>query len=1031
MAAEIRIRPLPHLMTVLTALICALSFATSVEAQSGSLAVRDSFRIGSTGVLCSAQTAALDPDAPGMFDRAYTIVCRDASAAVGRLYALRVDADDSLAALRLRREATLECATPTPIVLADLEDVQVSECARRSDGLPYQLYAVQRRNTVYVAEGLKGYESAVTLGLRTLATDRPVEGAVEVAVTQAGDPAAFARTQAGMVDADTAMNEGYLRNNAGSFAEAAAFFGSLVEGGADRPRDAASAEYLLNNGLQQSNLGDGPAADLAFRQAEERGAAGDPVLGRMLRNYRAMAALNRRRPREALTQLAAPVVQVTAQTDEQLSRGVISETVADRINRANLGTRRLSGVQGRLRPYERARILDAQAATLRGTALRLSGRPAEALSAFAEADGILSSVRGGDIASAAFLKSEALAETALTREALGDLPGADRDFTESVQLLTVSYPLSASGLMAKARLAAYRARRGDTDNALALYGEVVDASHEIPGGATALRDLLRPYFALLARHGDDRASVVRMFAASQVLTRPGLAQTQAVLARELSAGDDEAARLFRETLTRSREVTRAAGDVATLAAEEPADGTAQAQALITARARLAALQEEQVTLQARLAVYPRYRVLDPQGLSLAELQGALRPGEAYYEVRTLGPDAYAIFITPDDARAFRIDATTTQIGTMVADLRNSIVRLNGGQFVTRPFDVDLSQRLYEHLFGPLGEAMGKVSHLIYEPDGPLLQLPPNLLVMDQASVDRYAARTASRNGDPFDFTGVAWLGRDRDVTTAVSPRAFVDVRAAPPSRAERAYIGLGSNARPNLMTSFLSPRPTAMATDRCAWPLDTWMNPIRPDELYAAREVLGAEQGAVAIHADFSDSAIARREDLADYRIVHFATHGLVTAPHPDCAARPALLTSFGSGGSDGLLSFREIYDLRIDADVVILSACDTAGTATIEATRDAGVATGGNFALDGLVRAFVGAGGRTIVASHWPVPDDYDATRTLILGMIEAPPGAGVATALRQAERGLMDQAATSHPYYWAAFAVVGDGERPIAVAR
>ena len=113
-------------------------------------------------------------------------------------------------------------------------------------------------------------------------------------------------------------------------------------------------------------------------------------------------------------------------------------------------------------------------------------------------------------------------------------------------------------------------------------------------------------------------------------------------------------------------------------------------------------------------------------------------------------------------------------------------------------------------------------------------------------------------------------------------------------------------------------------------------------------------------------------------------------------------MTSFGGPGSDGLLSFSEIYDLRIDADLVILSACDTAGKASLAATREAGLATGGEFALDGLVRAFVGAGGRSVIASHWPVPDDYDATNRLISGLFTAPPGTSTATALarRAAER-------------------------------
>jgi CHAT domain-containing protein len=79
------------------------------------------------------------------------------------------------------------------------------------------------------------------------------------------------------------------------------------------------------------------------------------------------------------------------------------------------------------------------------------------------------------------------------------------------------------------------------------------------------------------------------------------------------------------------------------------------------------------------------------------------------------------------------------------------------------------------------------------------------------------------------------------------------------------------------------------------------------------------------------------------------------------------------------------------------------------------------------LVRAFVGAGGRLVVASHWPVPDDYDATDRLITGLFSAPPGTPTVTALRMSQRQLMDDVNTSHPFYWAAFAAVGDGEIPV----
>jgi len=127
------------------------------------------------------------------------------------------------------------------------------------------------------------------------------------------------------------------------------------------------------------------------------------------------------------------------------------------------------------------------------------------------------------------------------------------------------------------------------------------------------------------------------------------------------------------------------------------------------------------------------------------------------------------------------------------------------------------------------------------------------------------------------------------------------------------------------------------------------------------------------------------------------------------------------------LLSFKEIFDLRLDADLVILSACDTAGMATIAASREAGISSGGNYALDGLVRAFVGAGARSVLASHWPVPDDFDATKTLISGIFTVDQSLPVGQALARTQHKMMDNPLTSHPYYWAAFILVGDGAKVV----
>ena len=78
---------------------------------------------------------------------------------------------------------------------------------------------------------------------------------------------------------------------------------------------------------------------------------------------------------------------------------------------------------------------------------------------------------------------------------------------------------------------------------------------------------------------------------------------------------------------------------------------------------------------------------------------------------------------------------------------------------------------------------------------------------------------------------------------------------------------------------------------------------------------------------------------------------------------------------------------------------------------------------LDGLVRSFIGAGGRSVIASHWPAPDDFDATKRLIGGLFTADEGVSVADALWATQMRLMDDRQTSHPYYWAGFAIIGDG--------
>ena len=998
-------------------LITAACAATPAAASDG-LALAESFRIGTAGVLCTAQSQVTDPALKGMFDRGYRVICRDAAAPVGNLYALRGNL------LPLPQG----CPVPAPEQIAGLPGVLVSRCT--VDGLVRVQYQVARGRTVYTADGLAGYASALQLGLQSLLSNASVVGTVEVATTEAGDPVAFARLQAGNLEPGQALAEAYTRNNAASYAESSEFFDLLVERNRQgTPGFTRSAEYLVNQAIQQSNLMAFAEADRLFARAGQLLDASDPVASRLVRNHRAQHLLNQRRGPEALAELARPVNGSIGTTETvRLASGFIDTPLSQRLNTDDAAIQGLGGGSAVLTTEERVEILDAQALYLSASARFGMGESAAADTALSEAANRLARLRGGRVLSILWLRAAVATELARVDERLGKAAAARAGLEQAVALTEAQFPQSAALLSARAGLAALLARQGDAGAAAELFRAIVKAAPETPGAGQVLRPMLGPWFAQLAASGDAQAAS-DIFDAAQILVRPGVAQTQAVLARELSGGSDEAATLFRQSITLSRDVVRAQGDVARLAQIDAPTGIEQEQ-IAALRAKLAELGRDQTAVLARLAEYPRYRSISNTTVTLASLQQALKADEAYYKLILLGEAAYGLTISRDTAAVVPVTAKASELGLMVKAVRDTVVLMENGRPTTYPFDAAAARKLFTVLTGPAEGATAKLMlasrHLVVEPDGALLQLPFNLLVTGDDHLAEYQARQDDQNADPFDARGLSWLGRDRIISTATSARAFIDVRGLAGSKAANAYLGLGQNAVP------ATPIPAGVLAARsdCDWPLAEWNHPVAAGELTLAAALLKAGGASVQTGAAFTDTGMMARRDLKDYRVIHFATHGLVTAPRPECPARPALLTSFAGADSDGLLSFRDIFDLSLDADTIILSACDTAGAATASATREAGITTGGNFALDGLVRAFVGAGARAVIASHWPVPDSFDATKTLITGLFADAGRISVGEALRQSQAKMMDVAETSHPYYWSGFAIIGDAAKPLVSA-
>ncbi|MCX7283463.1 MAG: hypothetical protein NTX28_05345 [Novosphingobium sp.] len=321
-----------HALT-LTAALCASAVpALAADNREQPLSVRNSFRIGTSGVTCTAQNAPLDARLGGIFDRGYRLSCRDAAGSIGTLIAVRREVvlgtePTGLAGI------TLDCGGPGAVEIASVGRVLAMNCRDQKAGVEYKRYAARRGGITHFVEGLAGYDPALRLALASAVNDAAIPGEIRVATTEVSDPAAFARVQAGQLDRLGARDEGYLRNNGVRFAESAEFFETLAA--RDRLSGTAGlAEALANQGLQQSNLGNFTAADRLFVQAAAYSSRSDGVTQRLIRNYRAINRLNQRRPVAALKELSANIAQVDAIFDPaSLSSGLINVPLSEQLNR--------------------------------------------------------------------------------------------------------------------------------------------------------------------------------------------------------------------------------------------------------------------------------------------------------------------------------------------------------------------------------------------------------------------------------------------------------------------------------------------------------------------------------------------------------------------------------------------------------------------------------------------------------------------------------------------------------------------------
>jgi CHAT domain-containing protein len=327
------------------------------------------------------------------------------------------------------------------------------------------------------------------------------------------------------------------------------------------------------------------------------------------------------------------------------------------------------------------------------------------------------------------------------------------------------------------------------------------------------------------------------------------------------------------------------------------------------------------------------------------------------------------------------------------------------------FDLNLAYQFYQQLLGPLDAALTGVNHLVMVPAGALLSLPPALLLRRPP---------AGAN----DYRNAPWLVRDMALSILPSIAALGQLREdIKPSQASRPFIGFGDPDFSGGAVERGAGTVLHQLESECQnnnGQVDPDMVralgelPETADELYALAKVLGAPPDSVHLR-DQARVADVRAANLQDYRVIAFATHALLPG-EVDCLPEPALALTPPAqpdAAEDGLLDASDVAALQLDADWVLLSACNTGGR---------GGELGGE-SLSGLATAFFYAGARALLVTHWAVFSE--PTVTLTTGTFRryaGAPGRGRAEALRQTQLGMIDNPDTSHPVFWGAFTLVGN---------
>jgi CHAT domain-containing protein len=439
-------------------------------------------------------------------------------------------------------------------------------------------------------------------------------------------------------------------------------------------------------------------------------------------------------------------------------------------------------------------------------------------------------------------------------------------------------------------------------------------------------------------------------------------------------------------------------------------------------------------------------MINPQPVTPEVVQKYLHPDESFISIHTSADRSYVWAIPYRGSVAFAsVPFGKKEIRAIVENLRKSLDPKPQTFGDIPEFNVAMAYELYTRLLKPVEQSWKDAKNLLFVVDNPLSQLP--LSVLPTAPVSQ-----GEEKGELFArYRQIPWLIRKASITLLPSVSSLITLRTYPGGeKARKPFIGFGDPVfSPDQLalsdkgsTSTIKSRGAAIQVRGIRVTAKGGLDdgqilsahlenlnrlPDTAEEIQTMANAVGADPAADVFLREKASKHLVKTMKLSDRRIVAFATHALVPGDL-DGLDQPALALSaplITGNREDGLLTMGEIMKLKLDADWVVLSACNT------------GASDGtGAEAVSGLGRAFFYAGTRAVLASMYPV--ETTSARKLVTRLFQLQMEDKTLTragALQKSMVALIDGpgltdkdsgkivASYAHPLFWAPFVLVGDG--------